>query len=126
MQRITNSAGTTTALGDAEALGLLSEGRSWGWLRDQRSQAGSASGDLRWSPWPSPRVLHDPHRHHRPAFEVIVATMLLGSAGHEAGTASGEVRIWLAADVVNKLRALREPGESYGDVMILRIAKAML
>jgi hypothetical protein len=42
------------------------------------------------------------------AFEAIVATMPLGSAGYEAEcTASGEVRIWLAADVVNKLRALR-------------------
>ena len=56
------------------------------------------------------------------AFEAIVATMPLGSAGYEAErTASGEVRIWLAADVVNKLRAMRGPGESFSDV-ILRLA----
>jgi hypothetical protein len=36
-------------------------------------------------------------------------------------TAKAEVRIWLAPDVVNKLRALRGPGESYSDV-ILRLA----
>jgi hypothetical protein len=50
------------------------------------------------------------------AFEAIVATMPLGSAGYEAEcTASGEVRIWLAADVVNKLRALRldAPSQHY-------------
>jgi hypothetical protein len=52
----------------------------------------------------------------------ILATMPLASAGYEAERiASGEVRIWLAAHVVNKLRAMRGPGESYSDV-ILRLA----
>ena len=56
------------------------------------------------------------------AFDAILATMPLGSAAYEAErTAEGEVRIWLAPDVVNKLRALRGPGESYSDV-ILRLA----
>jgi hypothetical protein len=56
------------------------------------------------------------------AFKAIAATMPLGSAAYEAErTAEGEVRIWLAPDVVNKLRALRGPGESYNDV-ILRLA----
>jgi hypothetical protein len=48
--------------------------------------------------------------------------MPLGSSAYEAErTAKGEVRIWLAPDAVNKLRALRGPGESYSDV-ILRLA----
>jgi hypothetical protein len=42
------------------------------------------------------------------AFEAILPTMPLGSAAYEAErTASGEVRIRLAEDVVNKLRAMR-------------------
>ena len=37
--------------------------------------------------------------------------MPLGSAAYEAErTAKGAVGIWLAPDVVNKLRALRGPG----------------
>jgi hypothetical protein len=52
------------------------------------------------------------------AFEAIAATPL-GSAAYEAErTAKGEIRIWLAPDVViNKLCALRGPGESYSDVI---------
>jgi hypothetical protein len=37
--------------------------------------------------------------------------------------ANGERQIWLAADVVNRLRSLRGTGESYSDV-ILRLAAA--
>jgi hypothetical protein len=38
------------------------------------------------------------------------------------GRPDGEMRIWLDHDVVDGLRALRRPGESYSDV-ILRLAK---
>jgi predicted CopG family antitoxin len=37
-------------------------------------------------------------------------------------TKSGERLIWLEASAVNKLSALRRPGESYSDV-ILRVVK---
>jgi hypothetical protein len=43
------------------------------------------------------------------AFEAIIATMPLGSAAYEAErTASGEVRIWLAADAPRHAWAGRE------------------
>ena len=52
------------------------------------------------------------------AFETIVATMPLGSAGYEAEPPlKARCAIWLAPDVLNKLRALRGPGESYSDVI---------
>jgi hypothetical protein len=57
------------------------------------------------------------------AYEAIKATMPLGSVGFERGpTASGEVFVWLEEGVLNRLRALRGPGESHSDV-ILRLAK---
>jgi hypothetical protein len=56
------------------------------------------------------------------AFQAIVSTMPLGSVGYEAEVgANGERLIWLAPNVVDRLRALRGPGESYSDV-ILRLA----
>jgi hypothetical protein len=58
------------------------------------------------------------------AFEAIAATLPLGSVGYEAEVgADGERLIWPAPNVVDRLRALRGPGESYSDV-ILRLAKA--
>jgi len=64
-----------------------------------------------------------PHRHH-PAFEAIVATLPLGSVGYEnAVNERGERLIWLEPKFVDRLGALRGPGESYSDV-ILRMAKA--
>jgi hypothetical protein len=57
------------------------------------------------------------------AFEAIAATLPLGSAGFERESdANGGRQIWLARAVVDRLRALRGPGESYSDV-ILRLAK---
>jgi hypothetical protein len=42
------------------------------------------------------------------ALEAIAATSPVGSVAYETGrTAKGEVRIWLAPDVVNKLHASR-------------------
>jgi hypothetical protein len=56
------------------------------------------------------------------AFDAIAATMPLGSVGYEARRADdGSYFIWLAPNVLDKLRALRGPGESYSDV-IMRVA----
>ena len=56
------------------------------------------------------------------AFEAIAATLPLGSVGYENGpSVNGERLIWLAPNVVNRLRTMRGHGESYSDV-ILRIA----
>jgi hypothetical protein len=54
------------------------------------------------------------------AYEAIKAT-LPAAAARSVGP-DGEIRIWLDHDVVDGLRALRRPGESYSDV-ILRLAK---
>jgi hypothetical protein len=57
------------------------------------------------------------------AFEAIKATMPLGSVGFEREPdAKGERTIWLAPNMLDKLKALRAPGESYSDV-ILRVAE---
>lgn len=55
------------------------------------------------------------------AFDAIASTMPLGSVGYEFDATSGDRYAWLAPNVVNRLRALRGPGESYSDV-ILRLA----
>jgi hypothetical protein len=56
------------------------------------------------------------------AFEAIAATPPLGSVGYENETTEqGERLIWLEPHVVDKLRAMRGPGESYSDV-IMRVA----
>jgi hypothetical protein len=53
------------------------------------------------------------------AFDAIARTMPFGSLSYEAeANANGERQIWLAVDVVNRLMALRGPGESYSDVII--------
>jgi hypothetical protein len=56
------------------------------------------------------------------AFEAIAATLPLGSVGYEnAVNEYGQRHVWLAPEVVDRLRAMRRPGESYSDV-ILRLA----
>jgi hypothetical protein len=56
------------------------------------------------------------------AFDAISATVPLGSVSHENGTnVRGERLIWLAPNVVNRLKAMHGPGQSYSDV-ILRLA----
>jgi hypothetical protein len=56
------------------------------------------------------------------AFDAIKATLPVGSVAFEARlNTKGEREIWLEPHVVNKLRRLRGPGESYSDV-ILRLA----
>jgi hypothetical protein len=53
------------------------------------------------------------------AFDAIVATMALGSVGFEnASNENGERLIWLEPGVVDRLRALRGPGESFSDVIL--------
>jgi hypothetical protein len=61
------------------------------------------------------------------AFDAIAATLPVGTVAFEpspdpSGTREGERHIWLAPAVINKLRYLRGPGESYSDV-ILRLAE---
>jgi hypothetical protein len=56
------------------------------------------------------------------AFDAIARTMPFGSVNFEAGVDdTGERYIWLPRAVVDRLRALRGPGESFSDV-ILRLA----
>ena len=56
------------------------------------------------------------------AFDAIASTLALGSVGYENKTnANGERLIWLEPAVIERLRAMRGPGESYSDV-ILRLA----
>jgi hypothetical protein len=56
------------------------------------------------------------------AFDALAATLPLGSVGYENATdKDGNRLIWLDHAVVNRLRAMRGPGESYSDA-ILRLA----
>jgi hypothetical protein len=53
------------------------------------------------------------------AFDAIARTMPFGSVNFEAGVDDkGERYIWLPRAVVDRLRALRGPGESYSDVIL--------
>jgi len=53
------------------------------------------------------------------AFEAIAATLPLGSVGYESKVDTmGERLVWLEAAVVDRLTALRGPGESYSDVIL--------
>jgi hypothetical protein len=54
-------------------------------------------------------------------FEAIAQALPVGSMGSEANE-RGERLIWLAAAMVDRLGAMRGPGESYSDV-ILRLAE---
>ena len=57
------------------------------------------------------------------AFDAIAKTLPLGSVGYENATnEKGERLIWLDRAVVDRLRAMRGPGESWSDV-ILRLAE---
>jgi hypothetical protein len=59
----------------------------------------------------------------RAAFDAIASTMPLGSVANEReANANGERYVLLAPNVVDRLKAMRGPGESYSDV-ILRQAK---
>jgi hypothetical protein len=57
------------------------------------------------------------------AFEAIAKTLPLGSVCYDnKANEKGERLIWLDRAVVDRLRAMRSPGESYSDV-ILRMAR---
>ena len=57
------------------------------------------------------------------AGEAIAATLPLGSVGYEPQTnAKGERLVWLESAIVDRLAAMRGPGESYSDV-ILRLVE---
>ena len=57
------------------------------------------------------------------AFDAIAKTLALGSVGYENATnEKGERLIWLEPSMVDRLRAMRGPGESWSDV-ILRLAE---
>ena len=49
--------------------------------------------------------------------------MQFGSVGYDADAIGDQRYVWLAPNVVNRLRAMRGPGESYSDV-ILRLGAA--
>jgi hypothetical protein len=56
------------------------------------------------------------------AFEAIARTLRFGSVGYEAeANERGEHLIWLEAAMVDRLGAMRGPGESYSET-ILRFA----
>jgi hypothetical protein len=58
------------------------------------------------------------------AFEAIARTLAFGSMSFENATNErGERLIWLDHAVVNRLRAMRGPGESHSDV-ILKLVEA--
>ena len=59
------------------------------------------------------------------AFEAISATLPLGSVGYEGPSVNGEYLIWLAPNVVNRLRDMRGPGrapskEHFGERVCLK------
>ena len=57
------------------------------------------------------------------AFAAIKATLPKGSKGDACSDGKGGYLVRLDRDVLNGLRAIRRPGESYSDV-ILRLAKS--
>ena len=62
---------------------------------------------------------NDPHRHQPSGLRRHRRHLPLCSVGYEAErTEKGEVHIWLEERWINKLKALRGPGESYTDVIV--------
>jgi hypothetical protein len=59
------------------------------------------------------------------AFDAIASTLPLGSVGYENATdEQGQRLIWLDHAVVNRLRAMRGPGESFSDAILRLVAHA--
>jgi hypothetical protein len=57
------------------------------------------------------------------AYDAICATLPLGSVGYENKVNErGERLIWLDRAVVDRLRAIRGPGESFSDVILRFVA----
>jgi hypothetical protein len=58
------------------------------------------------------------------AFEAIARTLPLGTVSSENATNErGERLVWLAPNVLNRLRAMRGPGPSYSDVILAPAAQ---
>ena len=57
------------------------------------------------------------------AHAVIVATMPASASTEKHPTTRGDVRVWVEPEYVDRLRAMRKPGESFSDV-IVRLAEA--
>jgi hypothetical protein len=57
------------------------------------------------------------------AYAVIVATHPASARLKRSSAPNGEFYVWLEPQYVDRLRAVRKPGESYSDV-ILRLAEA--
>jgi hypothetical protein len=57
------------------------------------------------------------------AYAVIVATLPASVAFERNSAPNGEFYVWLDPKYVDRLRAMRKPGESYSDV-IVRLAEA--
>jgi hypothetical protein len=81
-----------------------------------------------WLPWLKANADARGFEDRSPASRLMAVTRIWSaSAGHHAARehepdAKGERTIWLAPNVLDKLKALRGPGESYSD-LILRLAK---
>ena len=53
------------------------------------------------------------------AFDALAAMLSLGSVGYEFEVNErGERLVWLQTSVVDRLMAMREPSESYSDVIL--------
>ena len=53
------------------------------------------------------------------AFDALAAMLSLGSVGYESEVNErGERLVWLETRVVDRLTAIREPSESYSDVIL--------
>jgi hypothetical protein len=58
------------------------------------------------------------------AFDAITATLALGNTGFENKVdENGERLIWLERPVLAHLNRLRDPGESYSDVILRFVAE---
>ena len=57
------------------------------------------------------------------AFEAIAATLPLGSVSDEnALNERGERYVWLPPNVVDRLKAMRRPGETFSDAVFRLVA----
>jgi hypothetical protein len=57
------------------------------------------------------------------AFDTIASALPLGSVAYETVDDRGERFIWLEPHVLNKLRFLSGPSESYADVILRPVAE---
>jgi len=52
------------------------------------------------------------------AYAAIATTLPVGSAAERETVSNGEYLVWLPNAVVNHLRALRTPGETFSEVIL--------